>query len=209
MLNWLRAFFQATVYDRMMAKSERLCLAEWRTELLAPLSGEVLEIGSGTGVNLQFYPRDLTRLLLSEPDPHMRGKLEQRLADSPFPTVEILSSAAEQHELPDASFDHIVSTLVLCSVSDLEKTLQEIMRLLRPGGSLVLLEHVCSADSDLLQLQRRLEPFWKWFAGNCHLTRNTAARLEQAGFVTALQQVEMRGAPGFVRPVIMGRALRP
>lgn len=209
MFNWLRAFLQAAVYDRMMAKTERLCLGAWRAELLAPLTGDVLEIGSGTGVNLPYYPADLTRLVLSEPDPHMRGKLQQRLSAAPGGHIEILASAAEQHELPDAGFDYIVSTLVLCSVRDVEQTLREVKRLLRPGGSLVLLEHVGSDDHRLRRFQQRLEPFWKWFAGNCHLTRPTAALLAQAGFETQLQQVEMHGAPGFVRPVIKGRALRP
>lgn len=209
MFNWLRAFLQAAFYDRMMAKTERLCLGELRAELLAPLKGEVLEIGTGTGVNIPYYPDSLTRLTLSEPDPHMRRKLQQRLASSPVAHIDILSSAAEQHDLPDASFDHIVSTLVLCSVRDVGQTLREFKRLLRPGGSLVLIEHVAGEDPRLFNLQRRLEPFWKWFAGNCHLTRNTASLLEQAGFMTTLQQAEMCGAPGFVRPLIKGGGSAP
>lgn len=207
MLNWLRAFLQAEVYDRMMAKTERLCLADWRAELLTPLSGTVLEIGSGTGINLQYFSSQLQRLVLTEPDPHMRRKLQQRVGEAIPAHIEILASHSEQIGLPDASFDHIVSTLVLCSVTHVEETLRELKRLLRPDGSLVLLEHVGSDDAKLFRFQRRLEPFWKWFAGNCHLTRSTEQILKQCGFETRLEQVEMRGGPRFVRPVIKGVAL--
>ncbi|MDT8421417.1 MAG: class I SAM-dependent methyltransferase [Desulfuromonadales bacterium] len=204
----LRAMLQAALYDRMMRRTERLCLTRWRRELLTPLRGEVLEIGSGTGINLDYYPPQLSRLVLSEPDPHMRRKLEQRVASSPGRQVEVLGGHSERLDLPDCGFDHVVSTLVLCSVADVEQTLAEIKRVMRPGGSLVLLEHVGADDPALQRLQTRLEPAWKWLAGNCHLTRPTAQLLQLAGFRLDLERVEMSGAPRFVRPVIKGVALR-
>jgi len=199
---------QAALYDRMMRRTERLCLSRWRKELLAPLRGEVLEIGSGTGINLQYYPPQLSRLVLSEPDPHMRRRLEQRVSSAQAHQVEVLSGHSERLDLPDSGFDHVVSTLVLCSVADVEQTLAEIRRLLRPGGSLVLLEHVGAEDPALQRLQACLEPAWKWLAGNCHLTRPTAQLLQSAGFKLELEQDLMSGAPGFVSPVIKGVALR-
>lgn len=205
----LRAFLMATFYDRAMRSVEKRCLAQWRAELLAPLRGNILEIGSGTGTNLQYYSPQLKRLVLSEPDPHMRGQLQARINELSLEQAEITPCRAEQINLPDACFDHIVSTLVLCSVSDIDKTLQELRRLLKPGGSLVLLEHVRAEDNpNLFRWQKRLEPIWKWCACNCHLTRPTEKLLQQVGFDTQLEQVEMTGAPLFVRPMIKGGAFR-
>lgn len=205
----IRALLQAAVYDYAMRNVEKRCLADWRAELLTPLRGEILEIGSGTGINLQYYSPECRRITLSEPDPHMRRKLNKRVSNGPLFQVEILASQAEQLDLPEASLDHIVSTLVLCSVTCIETTLVKLQRLLRPGGSLVLLEHVRADNENLLRTQKRLEPAWKWCAGNCHLTRATELLLQQAGFDTKLQKVEMRGAPSFVRPMIKGVAFRP
>ena len=205
----LRAFLIATFYDRAMRSVERCCLGEWRSELLAPLRGDVLEIGTGTGANLQYYPQQLKRLVLSEPDPYMRGQLQARVNKLPFKQVTVTQCRAEQVNHPDASFDHIVSTLVLCSVSDVNATLKELKRLLKPGGSLILLEHVRADDNaGLLRLQKGLEPIWRWCACNCHLTRPTGQLLAQIGFETRLEQVEMKGAPPFVRPMIKGAAVR-
>jgi len=205
----LRAFFMASFYDLAMHNVEKRCLAQWRSELLSPLRGDVLEIGTGTGINLHYYSRRLNRLVLSEPDPHMRAKLRNRISGSAHEQAEVTGCSAEKFDYPDASFDHIVSTLVLCSVHDVDETLQELKRLLKPGGSLVFLEHVrAERDPALLKVQRKLEPIWKWCAGNCHLTRPTVQSLQQVGFETRLQQVEMKGAPFFVRPMIKGVAIR-
>jgi len=204
----IRALLQAAVYDYAMRKVEKLCLADWRAELLTPLRGEILEIGSGTGINLQYYSPECRSITLSEPDSHMRCKLNKRVSNGHLSQVKILASHAEQLDLPDASLDHIVSTLVLCSVTCIETTLAKLQVLLRPGGSLVLLEHVRADEEGLLRTQQRLEPAWKWCAGNCHLTRPTEQLLRQAGFDTKLQKVKMRGAPSFVRPMIKGVAFR-
>jgi len=207
----LRALLLAACYDRAMRHVERRCLARWRAELLTPLRGEILEIGSGTGTNLQYYAPQVKRLVLSEPDRFMRTRLQvqARRRRASLRQVEIIPCRAEQIDLPAASFDHIVSTLVLCSVTDIERTLQELRRLLKPGGSLVFFEHVRADDNPgLYKLQKRLEPVWKWCAGNCHLTRPTGQLLEQAGFAIELERVAMQGVPAFVRPVIKGVAFR-
>ncbi|PLX88759.1 MAG: hypothetical protein C0618_03610 [Desulfuromonas sp.] len=202
-----RSALLASVYDRAMLGVERRCLAGWRAELLAPLSGRVLEIGSGTGVNLNYYPVDLEQLVLCEPDAAMRHRLRQNVARRGRAEIDISCCSAEQIDYPGAHFDFIVSTLVLCSVGDIDRTLEEIRRLLKPGGALVVMEHVRDdARPSVAAWQRRLEPLWRWCAGNCHLTRPTAQILQRVGFETDLDLVEMCGVPGVVRPVIKGTA---
>ena len=132
----------------------------------------------GTGVNLPHYPEAVTRIVLSEPDAQMRKNLQRKTGQLQKGRLDIAPWEAESIEMPDASFDTIVSTLVLCSVPSLESSLKEIYRLLRPNGVLLFLEHVISDHPPTLTWQRRIEPFWSFCAGNCRLTRNTAAAIE-------------------------------
>ena len=209
-MSGLRARLMAWAYDPLIAATERRCLAAWRAELLRDLAGDVLEIGAGTGANLPHYPAGLARLLLAEPEPAMRRRLAAKLAGSGRGAAgTLLEQAAERLPLADDSVDHVVSTLVLCSVEDLHASLGEIRRVLRPGGSLHFMEHVVAPDDErLARWQRRLEPAWSWCAGNCHLTRDTAAAIRAAGFeFERLQRAEMHGAPAFVRPMVLGVAL--
>lgn len=206
----------AAIYDRFMQASEQACLASWRAQLLGRAQGRVLEIGAGTGANLEHYPTGLEELVLLEPDRHMRDKLGRRVdalggRRRPAREINIRGWAAEQLAVEDDTFDAVVATLVLCSVGDLRRTLGEIHRVLRPGGQLLFLEHVAAGrHTSRLAWQRRVEPMWKHVAGNCHLTRETAAAIEQAGFV--LEQVareSMRKALPIVRPTIRGVAVKP
>lgn len=174
------SWFMAAVYDWFMRDLEEACAGAWRKDLLGSLRGDVLEVGTGTGRNLDHYPKEaLGRLVLAEPDPHMRKKLEARAQGERF---EIVSWTAERLDTKDASFDVVVSTLVLCSVADAARSLAEIRRVLRPGGKLVFLEHVISDDLSRRRWQRRLEPLWSPIAGNCHLTRDTESAIASAGF---------------------------
>lgn len=204
------SFFMAACYDAAMRRYERLCLGGWRRELLAPLSGTVLEIGAGTGINIPCYPADLTSLVLGEPDAHMRRKLQKRVDRYGRTGVRVSACGAEKLPFADDSFDAAVSTLVLCSVQDIDRTLNELLRVLRPGGTLVVLEHVgADGNSSLARWQRRLEPAWRCLAGNCHLTRDTEERLAAAGFILDLESVAMHGAPPVVGPMIKGTARKP
>ncbi len=200
-------FFLAAIYDRFMAKTERAALGEWRHALLAPLAGEVLEVGAGTGANLPHYPPAVTRLVLAEPDRHMRRRLVARARER---GAEVVDAPCEKLPFADASFDAVVSTLVLCSVASLEDALAEMRRVLRPGGKLVFMEHVAAWDRpDRLKWQRRLEPFWKRLAGNCHLTRTTAEAIERAGFTLGeVKRESVRKALPWVRPSVRGVATR-
>lgn len=199
----------AAIYDRFMRDMERECGAAWRRELLGDVRGDVLEIGAGTGRNLDHY-QDVERLVLAEPDVHMRRKLAARVASvSVAKRIDVVAWDAEQLESDAHSFDAVVSTLVLCSVGDVERCLAEIRRVLRPGGKLVFFEHVAAEDPGRLAWQRRVEPVWKLVAGNCHLCRETARAIEDAGFrFERMTKESARKALPIVRPTIRGVALR-
>lgn len=197
----------AHYYERAMAKAERLCLQQWRREILRQASGAVLEIGAGTGLNLPWYPDHLGRLVLCEPDLSMRRHLLRRCAGQSSPPAEVSAAAAENLPFETASIDTVVSTLVLCSVRDPRMALAEIRRVLKPGGSFLLMEHVAAEPgSVLLRWQRFWRPLWLRCACNCHLDRPTAALIEGAGFRSELQPQMMRGAPAVASPMILGRA---
>ena len=200
-MSWL----MAAVYDGMMRGSEEACLAAWRKELLADLSGSVLEIGAGTGSTLGLYPKAVTRLVMCEPDPHMRSKLAAKVHASA--KVEAYSI----EELPyGGEFDAVVCSLVLCSVRDQKAALARIRKVLKPGGRLVFLEHVAAdGKPNRLKWQRRIEPLWKHLMGNCHLTRRTEAEIQAAGFrIEKVQRESMRKALPVCRPSIRGVARR-
>ena len=201
-MSWL----MAAVYDRFMKVSEEACLGKWRAELLGNLSGEVLEVGAGTGSTLGLYPKAVTRLVLAEPDPHMRRKLLEKRG-----TIEVSDAAAERLPFEDASFDAVVCSLVLCSVPDQRAALAEIARVLRPGGRLVFLEHVAAdGKPDRLKWQGRIEPVWKHLMGNCHLTRRPEAATAAAGLqIERIQRESIRKALPIVRPSIRGYARKP
>lgn len=203
----IRSFLIAKSYDYAMRNTEKRCLQKWRRELLAQANGELLEIGAGTGVNLPHYPEAVTRIVLSEPDAQMRKNLLHKTEQLQQDRLVITPWGADSIEMPDTSFDTIVSTLVLCSVPSLETSLQEIHRLLRPNGVLLFLEHVLSDHPPTAIWQRRIEPFWSFCAGNCHLTRNTAGAIGAAGLkIEQLTEAPMTGTPAFVRKTIRGVA---
>ncbi len=199
----------AAVYDLVMRAPSRACLEDWRRELLQDVAGEVLEIGAGTGANVPHYPASVSRLVLSEPDPPMRAKLSARAERAGRRgRIEISSASASALPFPDGSFDVVVSTLVLCSVSDLDATLGEVRRVLRPTGRFVYLEHVAAEPhSSRLRFQTWIEPVWRKLAGNCHLTRRTGEAIRRAGFdVERETAADMRKALPIVRPTLRGVA---
>lgn len=200
----------AAIYDRFTEQSELASLQEWRQQLLSDLKGAVLEVGAGTGHNIPFYPRTLSRLVLSEPDEYMRRKLSEKVRAANLDRVEVSDASLENLTMRAGSFDAVVATLVLCSVPRLDHAIAEIHRVLKPGGRFVFLEHVAAEDRPRrLKWQHIAEPFWKRVAGNCHLTRRTADAIAAAGFtVTDLKRESMRKALPIVRPTIRGSAIK-
>lgn len=206
-LQQIRSFLIAKSYNFAMASTEKRCLNQWRKELLGSASGDLLEIGAGTGVNLPHYHAKIDSIILSEPDQQMRKHLQRKIAQTTNDSFTIKPWEAEKIDLPDASFDTIVSTLVLCSVPCLNSSLKEIYRLLRPGGKLLFLEHIASDQQATFKWQQRIEPLWSLCAGNCRLTRDTATAIDNNGFnIEKLIEAPMTGAPNFVARTIRGVA---
>lgn len=193
--------WMGSVYDPFMAGFEALGLRRWRAELLADLAGDVLELGAGTGANLPHYPEG-ARLTLVEPGEAMRARLAPRAAAR---GATVLAGFAEELPLADESFDHVVFGLVLCSVRHPERALATAHRVLRPGGSLVFIEHVVG-NGPLGPLHRLAAPAWAALAGGCRLDRDTGAAIAAAGFaVERSERSWFPGAPGLV-PAIRGVA---
>ena len=201
---WGRVF--AASYDRLMAASETAVLSGRREALVSRVTGDVLEVGGGTGANLPFYGAGVEALVITEPEEPMARRLERKLAGYSLP-ARVVRAPAEELPLEDASFDFVVSTLVLCTVDDPARALAEIHRALKPGGRLVFLEHVRSDDPRLARWQNRLHGAWVRVAYGCHCNRETLENIERAGFsITEVEYDRMRKAPPIVRPLIAGLA---
>jgi len=196
----------AAVYDRLTAGPEAAGLSKRREALLTAAAGRVLEIGAGTGANLAFYPDAVQTLTLAEPERPMAKRLARRVAGQAR-AADIVEAPAEQLPFPDASFDTVVVTLVLCTVSDPARALAEIRRVLAPGGRLLFLEHVRSDDSRIARWQDRLNGLNQIIAHGCNCNRATVDAMRAAGFtIVELTRAEFPKAPPFVRPLVLGVA---
>ena len=209
----LRTTFFALTYDRQMAGTERAGLRAFRERLLAGAHGDVLEIGGGTGANLPCYGPDVTSLTITEPQPAMLRRLQRRIGEHPagehWPSARVLRAPAEDLPFGDHSFGMAVSTLVLCGVDDQPRALRELRRVLRPGGQLLFIEHLRSADPALARLQDRMN-WLNRLVVCCDCNRPTLDSVRQAGFtITQVEHTTLPKAPKFVAPAIVGSATVP
>ena len=201
----LRDRIFAAGYDPLSARWEERHGAELRRKLLAHARGRVLEIGVGTGLSLPLYP-PVDELVATDPSEPMLRRARRRAAEAGR-DVTFVEAPAEQLPFADDSFDTVVSMLVLCTVEDQPRALQEIRRVLRPNGQLLFSEHVRSEDPKRARWQDRLEPVWGAVANGCHPNRRTLDAIREAGFdVSAVEQGELPGVPALVRPCVSGRA---
>ncbi|MFJ8602407.1 class I SAM-dependent methyltransferase [Streptomyces shenzhenensis] len=203
---WARVF--AVVYDPFLWMGERVSLGALRQDLLGRACGRTVELGSGTGLNLRYYPSDLDELILTEPGAAMRGRLARRLRRNRR-RVRVLDATAERLPFTNETVDTVVSTLVLCTVDAPDQALREVGRVLRPGGRLLFLEHVRSRSPRLALWQDRLAGPWRRFAEGCHCNRATDELIRACGLeLEYAVEASWRGMPPIVRPLIVGVATK-
>ncbi len=201
----LRSRFFAMTYDHQMAKVEKAGLRAYRESVLAQATGRVLEIGAGTGDNLPFYGPAVESLTLTEPEVPMLRRLERKVREQ-APTTTVLRAPAEDLPFEDATFDTVVSTLVLCGTDDQPRALRELRRVLRPGGRLLFIEHVRSDQTKLARKQDRMNAINRFMVG-CECNRPTLDTIKAEGFeVTQIEHTTAKKVPRWVSPFIVGSA---
>jgi ubiquinone/menaquinone biosynthesis C-methylase UbiE len=200
----------ARFFDRLSRVMEPE-LGRRRDELLAGLSGRVLEVGAGNGINFSHYPSSVEKVVAIEPEPYMRAKA-QRAAEAAAVAVTIQPGVAESLEFETASFDAVVACLVLCSVTAPSRALAELFRVLKPGGELRFFEHVRSERPVKARLQSLADRshVWPWLGGGCHCSRDMIQDITTAGFRVAQREpLNVGPAWGVTNPHVLGRAVRP
>lgn len=201
----------ARMYERMAAAFEAKGAAEHRDQLLANVSGRVIEVGAGTGLNFEHYPKTVIEVVAVEPESRLREVASTAAAHAPVP-VTVVDATADELPAEDATFDAGVASLVLCSVPNQQRALAELFRVIRPGGELRFYEHVLAKNARWAARQHRVAPLWRWLGGGCHPDRDTRTAISAAGF--QIDECEdLLFAPNWVAkltaPHVLGRARRP
>jgi ubiquinone/menaquinone biosynthesis C-methylase UbiE len=163
------------------ARDEERGQAELRDELLRGLSGRVLEVGAGTGINFPHYPASVHELVAVEPESYLRSRAEEAAGRLPL-DIRTLDGLAGELPFDDGSFDAAVVTFVLCSVPDQDRALRDLRRVLRPGGALRFYEHVRGSEPARVRWQDAVDRVWPRLMGGCHPNRDTLAAIERSGF---------------------------
>ncbi|HEY7105816.1 MAG TPA: class I SAM-dependent methyltransferase [Acidimicrobiia bacterium] len=201
----------ARIYARVSPRMEDAGFARRRDQLLRGLHGRVLEVGAGNGLNFAHYPPEVVEVVALEPEARLR-ELATAAAASEARVV-VRSGVAEHLPADDGELDAVVASLVLCSVPELDAALSEMFRVVRPGGELRFVEHVCSETAGLRRVQTGLDAtVWPRLFGGCHLARDTASAIAGAGFV--IESIDRFDFPDFrprlpAAPHILGTAVRP
>ncbi len=200
----------ARVYARLGSKAEDRGQAEHRRDLLAGLSGRVVEVGAGNGLNFAHYPEAVREVVAVEPESYLREHAAEAAAGAAV-SVRVVDGVAERLPLEDSSVDAGVVSLVLCSVPDQDTALEELLRVIRPGGELRFYEHVVSRKRHAARIQRAADAtFWPTIGGGCHLARDTGTAIESAGFIVEhCERFSFAPAPRLSLPHIRGVARRP
>jgi ubiquinone/menaquinone biosynthesis C-methylase UbiE len=176
------SFYESAVLPRLV---DLACgskgYVRWREKAAAGLAGTVLELGFGSGTNLGAYPADVDKILAVEPSATAMRLAERRIRAAGIPVVQV-GLDGTRLELDDASCDQAMCAFTLCTIPDVSAALDEVRRVLRPGGTLHLLEHGLAPDASVVAWQQRLEPLQRRLFGGCHLTRDPLALLVDAGF---------------------------
>ena len=200
------SFITAYFNDRLSAKAEKLFLKSWRRELLKHVYGDVLEIGAGTGANIEHYSDQVTRLVLTEPDKNKRRIMEKKISGQGLDKIHISDGTAEHIRAEDESFDCVVAFIVFCCISNPGIALKEIKRVLKRGGYFVFLEHVAAPEgTSIRRWQNRLNPIWRIVGDN--INRETEEAIITAGFkMKEITRENIPKALPIYRPSIRGIA---
>jgi ubiquinone/menaquinone biosynthesis C-methylase UbiE len=191
-VSWYKEQILPRLQDKVM---RRTGTREVRQRVCSGLAGDVLEIGFGTGLNMPYYPLEVTRIFAVEPSRVCMQLAEDRIARGGIP-VELAGLNGEHLELPSASFDSILSTWTLCTIPKIDEALTEMRRVLKPGGTFRFVEHGLASDNRTALWQRRIEPLQRKIAGGCHLTRDIPGYLNRAGFhIENLNRYYFQGEP--------------
>ncbi|MGB7442553.1 MAG: class I SAM-dependent methyltransferase [Coleofasciculaceae cyanobacterium] len=201
-------FYSQVIFPRFLdwAMSDPT-LADYRQEVLAEVSGEVLEIGFGTGLNLSHYPKNIAKLTTIDANPGMSNLAKKRIEASPL-KVENLVLNGESLPMADHSFDSVVSTWTLCSIAKVDQALAEISRVLKSGGKFFFIEHGLSKDPNIQVWQHRLTPLQKIWADGCHLDRNIKHLVENNLEILKLEQFNIPSFPQILGYTYKGVAIK-
>ncbi|MBF0633732.1 MAG: class I SAM-dependent methyltransferase [Nitrospinae bacterium] len=203
----LRRFYSRVIFPRLMDFSlNRPEVAELRKRILAEVTGDTLEIGFGTGLNLPHYPPEIRSVSALEPNEGMNGLALRRIRDSQI-EVKHLHHDGEEIPVADGSFDSVVSTWTLCSVGDPPEVLREVSRTLRPGGRFFFLEHGLAQNPRIQKWQHRLTPINKIIADGCHLNRDIKSIVETEGLrIVRHERLNLKDAPRILGELYIGVA---
>ena len=182
-------------------------LAEYRQQLLADVSGEILEIGFGTGLNLSHYPETVQKITTVDPNPGMNKLAKSRIAASEI-TVDCKILSGENLPMADASFDSVVCTWTLCSIPQVDRAIAEIYRVLKPGGKFFFIEHGISQDKNIQVWQNRLTPIQKVIADGCHLNRHIQQIVAQKFPSVTVEQFYAPSLPKVIGYMYQGVAIK-
>jgi ubiquinone/menaquinone biosynthesis C-methylase UbiE len=199
----------ARFFDRLSRVMEKE-VGGYRDELLADLSGRVVELGAGNGINFSHYPDTVDEVIALEPEPYLRAKAEEAAKSAPV-RVTVRPGSADRLELADGTVDAAVASLVLCSVPDQRSALAELRRVLKAGGELRFLEHVRGRGSGKARVQSAADRWgiWPRVAGGCHCSRDTVGEIRSAGFeVTQVRDLDVGPSWNITNPHVVGRAVR-
>ena len=195
---------KAAKYDKKNSAAELGFRGRMRERLLGGLCGDVLELGAGTGANFSHYS-PCARVTAIEPDRVMLERASTKLASLACASITLQECDAAQLPFADRSFDAVVATLVLCSVSDLEATLREVLRVLKPNGELRFMEHV-RGNGLRGAIQDLVSPVWAHVGAGCRPNRRTPQALRRMGF--RVESIEERASLGVTSPIVSGIARR-
>jgi ubiquinone/menaquinone biosynthesis C-methylase UbiE len=199
------------VYPYIARAGEKGGAGEHRRALLAGLSGRVIEVGAGHGLNFAYYPADVSEVVAVEPEAHLR-ELAQRAAEQTAVRIRVVEGTADALPAADGEFDAAVVSLVLCSVPDQDVALREIHRVLHSGADLRFYEHVIAREPRAARVQRVLDAtIYPLLSGGCHCARDTSAAIGRAGFqVEREERIAFKPSPlAPTIPHILGTARRP